>query len=179
MCCNDDMPLTKCVIHVPVGMERVVQTWVHESRTLPQFSTVQAITENPTFDFSCNSSPFDPQVGAYHGPFCFVYYTKDGALNVDRIGTRGQILRHINGVRFSGKPKPKVMTPLERIVEMTRCMRSNREIADSFRANYGDVAVETLVAEFRAFLEEHKKFIPGCPLMTPYTLEEITAKRSI
>ncbi len=79
---------------VPVSLSQSA-TWAHESRTLAQFEAVRAIVESPDFLASCNPDLFTPDVGAYDGPFAFAYYTKDGLLNVRRIGKAGRTLQHV------------------------------------------------------------------------------------
>ena len=93
---------------LPVSNERTltVETFHPGFRTVAQFETIRAIVARPDFDFSCGDAIFTPDgtCRGYRGPFCFTYYTKDGALHADRIYASGKVKLAVtvkNGVTSS------------------------------------------------------------------------------
>lgn len=83
-----------------VGNDRRVEV-VHPVRDPRQRAAVAEIAGRDDFEFACNN-PFTPEVGAYVGPFAFLFYTSDGALHTVRIGKTGRILRHVSALDGGG-----------------------------------------------------------------------------
>jgi hypothetical protein len=89
------MKATPTPITVPVGNNHAPERWtLHENfRTEAQFEVVRQIIQSQDFDFSCNSNFFEPESSKpYKGPVAFTYYTKDGKLHIQKIGSKGKIL---------------------------------------------------------------------------------------
>lgn len=79
---------------IPVGLSHTLEP-VAERRTPAQRERVAAILADSEFDFACDN-PFTEEVSpSYRGPFAFLYYTRDGRLHLERIGARGDTLRHV------------------------------------------------------------------------------------
>ena len=65
-----------------------------EVRTKEQREVVKGIVQSPEFDFAC-SNPFEEGI-TYQGTFVFLYFTKDGKLNLVRISPTGRITKKLS-----------------------------------------------------------------------------------
>lgn len=59
-----------------------------------QRAKVAEIVSGEDFAFA-NWNPFTAEVGAYTGPFVFLYTTAEGDLHAARIGKTGRLLQHV------------------------------------------------------------------------------------
>lgn len=85
------------VLTLPVGRDRTPHEIDRDLRDVRQLVTVLGLAALPEFDFAC-ANPFEDPYGelnGYVGPFWFMWYSTDGEMHSDHIGSNGLIFKRL------------------------------------------------------------------------------------